>query len=97
MPAVISTWEQVPLFDPSNPNQRVHVQYTGIPGGYGTFYYNKVPNTAKLQGLGAFALPAWAQAALVAVVGLGLGFFGFKYVPVKVRSKIPGLHGRRRK
>lgn len=52
MAAFISQWEQVAQFDPTNPNQINHVRYTAIPGGYGSFYYNRVPTTAQLLGVG---------------------------------------------
>lgn len=52
MAAVITTWEQAAQYDPTNPNQRTYAYYTGIPGGYSSFYYNKVPTTAQLLGMG---------------------------------------------
>lgn len=47
----LDRWEQTPVFDPSNPGQMIQEHYTGLPGGYSTFYYNKVPTNATLQGV----------------------------------------------
>lgn len=39
----LSQWEQSGIFDPTNPNQQQVVQYAQIPGGYGSWYYNRIP------------------------------------------------------
>lgn len=100
MAAVITQWEQAAMFDPTNPNQIVHTRYTGIPGGYGSFYYNKVPTTATLLGVSPSTWPAWGQALAVAVVGVAAGYFGIKKfggsLPVSIRSKL-GLSGARKR
>ena len=75
MAATITTWEQSALFEPGNPNQRTYVQYTGIPGGYASYYYNKVPTTAKLQGI-FDTMPDWLSAGIIGLLGVGVGFFG---------------------
>lgn len=95
MAAQISTWEQTGMYDPTNPNQITHVRYTGMPGGYGSFYYNRVPNTAVLQGLGA-ALPAWATTGLVLLGGVALGYFGARHAPAGIKRRL-GLSGHRRR
>lgn len=105
MAAIISTWEQSAQFEPNNPNQISYQRYVGIPGGYGTFYYNKVPTTAQLQGLGtsSFAsLPDWAQIGIVAGLGLVGGYFATKkgYPWLQKRARFgrhrAQLSGRRR-
>lgn len=95
MAATITTWEQTGMYDPTNPNQRTHVRYTSIPGGYGSFYYNQVPTTAKLQGLAA-AMPTWMTTGLVLVGGLALGYLGARHAPAGIKRKL-GLSGARRR
>jgi hypothetical protein len=94
----LATWEQDAFFDPTNPNQKSYVYYSQIPGGYSSYYYNRVPTTAKLQGLGISgwsAWPVWAQALAVGAVGVALGFIGKTKVWPMVKPKL-GLSGRRR-
>lgn len=43
-------WKETFEYEPWNPAQRGIVHYTGLPGGYSTFYYNQVPNTTGLVG-----------------------------------------------
>jgi hypothetical protein len=79
----ISTWEQAAMADPSNPNQHEVQRYTQIPGGYSTFYYNKVPTTAQMMGHGLGAgvwdgLGTFGQTIVVGLVGFAAGFVGFK-------------------
>ncbi len=105
MAAIISTWEQSAQFEPNNPNQISYQRYVWIPGGYVHFYYNKVPTTAKLQGLGATtfgSLPDWLQIAIVGGLGLVGGYFGTKkaYPYIQKRMRLSRhraqLSGRRR-
>lgn len=94
----LTTWEQAAQFDPTNPLQKQYIYYTGLPGGYGSFYYNQVPTTAQLKGLGdvtSFSTwPTWAQALSVAALGAALGFIGKSKVWPIVKPKL-GLKGRR--
>lgn len=98
----IKTYQQTGLFDPYNPTQRKREVYTGIPGGYGSFYWNVQPNTATLgglRGLGAFsfsALPTWQQVGIVGAVGAGLGYFAMKYYGRQIKSFV-GLSGSQRR
>jgi hypothetical protein len=43
-------WKEVDDFEPWNPTQKAIVHYTGLPGGYSTFYYDNVPNETHLFG-----------------------------------------------
>lgn len=93
-----TTWQQVGTFDPSNPNQRAIERYVGVPGGYGSFYFDKVPTTSSLMGPGGFgatgiaSLPDWAQVALAAGVAVG-GYAAYRHFSAK---KAAGLRGARR-
>jgi hypothetical protein len=81
----ISTYEQAALADPSNPNQREVQRYTQIPGGYSTFYYNRVPTTAQMSGVGLGAgmwdgIGTIGQTLVVGLVALAGGFFGYRAI-----------------
>ena len=95
MATILSTWEQSAQYDPLNPNQKTYVYYTGVPGGYGSFYYNRAPTTATLSGALGAALPDWATASIVGLVGVAVGFLGWKYAGPPIRRKL-GLSGHRR-
>lgn len=82
MATTISTWEQSAIYDPTNPNQITHVRYAGIPGGYASYYFNRVPTTAKLSGI-FDSMPDWSTALIVGLLGAGLGFFGARAVKAK--------------
>ena len=92
----LSTWEQSAIYDPTNPNQRTYVYYTGIPGRYSSFYYNRVPTTAKLQGV-FDSMPDWTTALLVGLLGAGLGFFGARAYKAKSVTKAFQFSGARRR
>lgn len=94
----MTQWAQSPTFDPYNPNQIIRERYVGIPGGYGSFYFNKQPTTVSqvLGGLKGFSdLPVWSQALVVGGLAAIAGFYGLKYVGPKVGLR--GLAGRRRR
>lgn len=96
MATILSQWEQAAQYDPMNPLQKTYVYYTGIPGGYGSFYYNQVPTTAQLNGLGDTSIPDWVSALLVGLVGVGAGYFGLKTAYPWARKHL-GLSGHRRR
>lgn len=97
MAATLTTYEQTPLFDPYNPNQKQIERYVGIPGGYGSFYFNRVPTKSALQGLrdatseGFSGLPTYVQVGIVGTLAAIAGFYGMKKVGPRL-----GLMGRRR-
>jgi hypothetical protein len=98
---MLSTWEQSPTFDPTNPNQQVVERYTALPGGYGSFYWNRQPNTSvlggALQGLnGGFSgLPLPAQVLIIGGLAAAIGFFGLRAVGPKLGLKGLGSYRRR--
>lgn len=69
-------WQQSPLFDPTNAGQMIQEHYTGLPGGYSSMYFNRIPTDASLAGLGAATVDwyqlgaALAGVAVVATIGL---------------------------
>lgn len=79
MATLLTTWEQTSQYDPLNPNQITQTYYAGIPGGYASFYYNKVPTKSTLLGLGDTTIPDWLASVLVGAFGVGLGVLGAKY------------------
>lgn len=100
MAAQIQMWEQAAQYDPTNPNQITHVRYAGIPGGYASYYYNKIPNTSTLLGLGDVTSPStwpsWLQALGVAGIGAIVGYFGMRHYGGAIKKKL-GFSGRRRR
>lgn len=84
MAAQITTWEQTGIYDPSNPDQRSYTRYVGIPGGYGTFYVNKVPTSAKLLGV-LDSAPSWLTSLIVLGLGVGAGFLGAKHAGPRIK------------
>jgi len=65
-----------PTYEPWNPAQRGVEHYTGLPGGYSTFYYNQIPNTTQLMGTEGrsvgWIIAIWGLAALAgSAVGYG--------------------------
>ncbi len=105
----LKTFEQTGIYDPNNPTQVIKEAY--VPGGYASFYFNRVPTTSSLQGLrglGMFAtLSPMVQVGVVALVGAAAGFLVMSQWGGKIKptlSKIPvvgsqfaGLGGRRRR
>jgi len=90
----LTTWQQDAMFDPTNPDQKSYLYYSQIPGGYGSYYYSKVPTTAQLQGINWATWPVWAQALVVGGLGLAIGYFGKTKFWPWAKPKL-GLSGRR--
>lgn len=79
---LLKQFEQTAIYDPTNVNQRTVYQRVGVPGGWGSFYFNQVPVTAQLSGLRGSGLglawaelPMWAQAGLVGIGSIAAGYF----------------------
>lgn len=97
----VKTWEQTGVYDPTDPTQRIRAVYT--PGGYSSFYWNRVPNdpAQPLSGLSDWAsLPAWTQVAIVGAISAAAGYFGMsrygdKYVKPALRKVGINLSGPR--
>jgi hypothetical protein len=95
-----TTYEQTLNYDPNNPNQVIREAWA--PGGYTSYYFNRVPDAGHLNGLGfSFTgLPQWAQVGAVALASAVVGYFGYakfgdKYI--KPQLKKIGLAGGRRR
>jgi len=73
--AQLERWEQVPDFEPSNVNQLVIQDHTGIPGaytsgGYSSFFFNRIePGGTSLYGATDDRRPLRAFLAGAAVAG----------------------------
>lgn len=96
-----STWEQTAVYNPNDPTQRNRVVWTN-PGGYASFYWNRVPDAGTLKGLGAgfSSLPSVAQIGIVTVAAALVGYAGYaalgdKYIKPALRKV--GLVGARRR
>lgn len=55
---MLDTWQQSATFNPADPTQKKIESYAGIPGQYASYYFNRVPNPGKLDGLRGLAMPA---------------------------------------
>lgn len=87
----LTTYEQTAVNDPINPNQISREALVGIPGGWGSYYWNKVPTGSSLNGLRGFSdIPVLGQALIVGGLAAVIGFFGVRHVGPKL-----GLSGAR--
>lgn len=62
--------------EPGSPWDRSIVateHYAGLPGGYATFYKQRLDNVTGLAGLGSLGAVSVGGTVLAGVVGLGLG------------------------
>lgn len=100
MSTYIKTYEQQPFFDPFDPNRVERVQYAGIPGTYGSWYWKVVPTQAKsLTGaLGDItdSIPGWMMTLAVLAGSTALGYFGWQKFGGGIKRKL-GLSGHRRR
>ncbi len=105
---LLKTYEQTAVFDPNNPNQVIREAYT--PGGFSSFYFNRIPTESSLGGLGTgfTGMPSWLQLGLVGLIGAAGGYFamskwGDKIKPVLRKVPVVGKQfaglgrGRRRR
>jgi hypothetical protein len=73
----LDQWKQSAVFEPDNPGQQIQEHYTGLPGGYSSFYWNRVPTQATLQGLRDAATASGIKTGLLVagmILALGSGF-----------------------
>ena len=72
----LARWEQTGLYDPTNPGQLIGEHYTGLPGGYSSFYWNRIPSDAALAGtLAAANGVSWGIK-----LGAGIGLIAILYM-----------------
>jgi len=101
----LTQWQQTGTFDPYNPNQIIREPrntYPGQPGGYGSFFFNKVPTTVTevLSGLRGSAGTSFVQILIVGGLATAIGWWGLHFVGPKIGLKskgVSGLAGRRRR
>lgn len=94
------TFEQTAVYDPTDPQQVIREVYA--PGGYASYYFNRVADAGTLKGLGLgfSGLPQWAQIGIVGALSAAVGYFGYakfgdKYI--RPALKKVGLAGPRRR
>ena len=75
---MLDTWEQSAVFNPSDPTQKKEERYTGNPGGYSTFYFNRVPNPGTLKGLSLPRPFSLGGAIVYGLIGLGIALAATK-------------------
>lgn len=103
----LDQWEQTGIFDPADPTQKKIESYVGLPGGYGSFYFNRVPVSGQLRGLGGTSPITWRSLLLTSALVYG-GLWAAKKTGIDrkakavlrripVVNKIPGLSGARRR
>jgi hypothetical protein len=84
-------WRQVDTFEPWNPAQKVDVHYTGLPGGYSSFYYNHEPNITNLMGPD---MPYQRNHVPLQLLGGGSQLFAAQVQEVpEAYGTIPGVYG----
>lgn len=89
----LTTYDQTGVYDPTNPNQRIREGYASTPGRWASYYWNEVPTTSTLKGLGTgwSSLPSTAQLAIVGVVGALAGFYGWRRYGARLRPTLKKL------
>jgi hypothetical protein len=91
-------WKETFKYEPWNPAQRGIEHYTGLPGGYSTFYYNQIPNTTQLMGAEEGRSVGWVLAfwGFAALAGAAVGYGAARVVqnkeqPLAGRRGYPGI------
>jgi len=100
---LVKGYEQVAVFDPTNPYQRTRELYDGT--GYTSYYWNPTEGgTLHGLGIGAFSTwPSWLQIGLVGGLSAAVGYFGMKKYgdshvkPALKKIGLGGLAGSRRR
>lgn len=69
----LDQWQQSAVFEPDNPGQQIQEHYTGLPGNYSSFYWNRVPVEATLSGVFAEARSKGVKAGLIMGALLAVG------------------------
>jgi hypothetical protein len=92
-------WQQSGVFNPTDPTQKKIERYFGVPGAYGTIYYNRVPVTGTLKGPFTSAIGQGAGlllGAFLASLGIGAALWGLRKTGIvkmrlAKRSEMKGL------
>lgn len=95
MATIFSQWEQTGIYDPTNPLQQVKIQQTPTEGGYSSFYYNQVPPTGHLLGMGATATD-WTPIIIHSTTGKLRGALGVSmpsWAPSALAVALGGIIG----
>ena len=100
---MLSAWEQTAVFNPADPTQLKIERYAANPGGYTTYYFNRVKPGGSLAGAslrGPFK-DGIAQGMGLVVGATAIAFFaglGFKMLGKGMGGKkLAGLAGYRKR
>lgn len=102
---LLSAWEQTAVFNPADPTQKKIERYAALPGGYTTYYFNRVQPGGSLAGAalrGPFS-DGIAKGAGLVIGGTVVAFlagFGLKLLGKGVNGKklsLSGLGGYRKR
>jgi hypothetical protein len=66
---MLDQWQQSAVFNPGDPTQKKIEQYTGIPGGYSSFYFNRRPVQGQLDGPFTSGIATGAGVTLGLLIG----------------------------
>ena len=74
---LLDAWQQTPYFEPDNPGQQVQEHYTGLPGGYSSFYWNRIPlKVETLDGsVGAPLISSGTKSLFTVMIALAAAVF----------------------
>lgn len=101
---MLDQWEQTGVFNPTDPTQKKIESYSGVPGAYATYYFNRVPTTGQLRGPFTESIGRGAgllTGAFIASIAIGAALYGLRKTGVlkmKLRKGgVSGLGRRRRR
>jgi hypothetical protein len=92
---MLDQWEQTAVFNPGDPTQKKIEQYTGIPGGYSSFYFNRRPVQGQLDGPFTSGIATGAGVTIGVLFGtlmIGVGAWGLRKAGI-LKKKPAGVSG----
>jgi hypothetical protein len=92
---MLDQWQQSAVFNPGDPTQKKIEQYTGIPGGYSSFYFNRRPVQGQLDGPFTSGIATGAGVTIGVLFGtilIGAGAWGLRKAGL-IKKKPAGVSG----